>query len=426
MKLLNPFTVLVGATAFFSCKKDYDSPAPPVTPPDAIKHISTIYLASATQISYDSLKNFELIISEPGGKVLLDTVAALNTQLNADLKTGKNTLDMTVVVYDASAHYYRVIAEKSVDPSAWAYLPGSDSLIGTPPSTGGAPTPFQDTIIYTHVPVANWEPYIFTQYTGGSGTQYINNGSNTITESYYRYPNTYAYLLFTNAGLYNLHLIRGHDIVDISHMDTAVRRNFTVPAGMKKTAFYAYGYPDSTDLTQPVMLNFFNVTNLYKDDLIYPGRKTFQKYNWGLYLQDTVNRINVNYINNWCDTVNMTPFLPDAGYLTVNSTRNNNFSVQFNSRRPGYYATQWNATGFTLVMNASADSTTLDPLGYLTALKAKLLAGQDLSTMKLNDLYFSYGLDHDQPVTMGLSPLSRQYVPVKTRVSTVTLYKYFN
>src|SRR5579871_4503147 len=77
---------------------------------------------------------FELIISEPYGNVLLDTIAPYNVPIVAKVKTTKPLLDFSTVIYSPTFNFYDLTITKSVQPDQWTTL-------GAPPLTYPAGVP---------------------------------------------------------------------------------------------------------------------------------------------------------------------------------------------------------------------------------------------------------------------------------------------
>ena len=104
-----------------SCSKHNDSgstgttttptnPTPPVT--------MKINLTTSTP-------NEEIIFSDSGGKVLLDTMSPFPSPLVATLQTAQNLIDIALVTYDTSQSNYQVVAYKAINPSKWSSLQGT-------------------------------------------------------------------------------------------------------------------------------------------------------------------------------------------------------------------------------------------------------------------------------------------------------------
>ena len=101
---------------FFACSKTNSSPPPP-PPVVGTMNINVSYPAQGPQ--------FELIISEPGGTVLLDTLAPTNTSIIAALKTNSTVVDVTTVL-SQGGNFFSVNTFKSIDASTLTGLtPGS-------------------------------------------------------------------------------------------------------------------------------------------------------------------------------------------------------------------------------------------------------------------------------------------------------------
>src|ERR1700709_564214 len=117
---MRPFTLsaLSGLTVslFLSaCSKHHDTP-PIVDPPQGVT--ININLATAP-VAAGAL---EVIISESGGKVLLDSTGPFNNSLVATLRANTKYLDYTLIVYNSYDSRYEVNTYKAVDLSNWSLL----------------------------------------------------------------------------------------------------------------------------------------------------------------------------------------------------------------------------------------------------------------------------------------------------------------
>src|ERR1700722_8215271 len=85
------------AMGLIACHKDHNTPTPTptVTPILGKMTINTSYPDSSKTLS-----NVELIITEPGGKPLLDTVVPVNTPITAPLSTDAKLVKPTTGVYN--------------------------------------------------------------------------------------------------------------------------------------------------------------------------------------------------------------------------------------------------------------------------------------------------------------------------------------
>ena len=88
--------------------------------------------------------------------------------------------------------------------------------------------------------------------------------------------------------------------------------------------------------------------------------------------------------------------LPDQSWYNLAATTNTNFSVKFTTGRATWYTTEWKNAMIDLTVFASPDSTSFNAQSFITALKSKLLRGQDLAGLSLNNFSFStaQGMDY--------------------------------
>ncbi|HMH20958.1 MAG TPA: hypothetical protein VK563_04245 [Puia sp.] len=425
MKLFNVSTILSGSSVtrisavtalllfsfIFSCKKNDGNPAPTPTPPvPPVLGTMNINLAAGDE---------EVIFSEAGGKVLLDTLPPFHNHLVATLRTDQALVDVTVIGYDSLGKNYVLTTLKGVNPSIWSTLGfgGYDAPVGDLSSTAGY-------MVYTHVPdPVRLTPFLLDDYVGGfgsSGNDYSVPGS--LGLNYIRHGNSnYLYLLFPNSGLYNFHIPKGPtDTVDLSKMDTAVKLTFTKPVQYTMQPATLIGIMDTTDFTKSLFL-YSGAGYLGIPDMEYP-KKLVQKFE--LYTSATSStNINVSYYSYGNTVPSALPF-PDESAYSISSTQNNNFGVKFVAPHPTYYQTTWKTSSVLWLVYASPDSTTLNPLGLLTALKSKSLKGQDLSGLSLSTFSFEnvQGLDYPGFFSYECNP---DQVKARRVASSASLTKKF-
>ena len=320
----------------------------------------------------------EVIISESGGKILLDSTGPFNNSLVATLHTNQKLLDYTVIDHDSITSMYYADTYKSVDLSNWTDLYQGDysapiPQVATKPAS----------IVYSNIPYNPGAAYL-NNYIGGGGFLPFSGPPNTLAYNYTQFTNNYVYLLFPGTWLYNFHLPQGlSDTVDISHMDTAASFNFKMPAGNTVSNSLLFGFMDTTDFGRSVILFGNGFYSGLGKDMVYP-RKVVQKYETFVNA-DNVNGKNIFAYYTYGDSVPATLPIPDlSAAYTISSSQNTNFSVKFGSASPSYYFTLWNSSGVRLTLYSSPDSTTTNPVGLLTSFKSKMLKGQDLSGMALS------------------------------------------
>jgi hypothetical protein len=364
------------AMGLIACHKDHNSPIPP-TPPVTGKLDLNVSYPDFTQ----TLTNVELIINEPGGKLLLDTVVPVNSQLTTTLGTDAQVVNATTIVYNPAYTQYDVYNYRGVNPSSWNII--------SPPQYYDLmkPTTYQSsslaTVVYTHPPAMNdptnlnnmlmsdfsavdnlGVPYAPNQVTYQPGVSltinYYNNGNNTL------------YLLLPQLGLYNFHNYQTSlDSVDLTHMDTAVEVTYTKPASTYTVLSLLRGFPDTTNPASSVLL--FTGSNPIPADVEYPakGVQTYELY----YIAANNSQEAYSYYFYGSSVPSTIPF-PTGPTYTITANQSDSFNVQFPGPRPSLYMANWLAGTTNLTVYASPDSGVVHPLTLLNSLHSKLLAGQ--------------------------------------------------
>src|SRR5579872_3390358 len=110
---INILPALLLFVFLFSCNKNQDAVA--TTNGD-------LKINLTTPGAVPNINDYEIIISEPTGRVLLDTIALPNTSIVASLKTNASLVDITNVYYDLFANTYYVVTYKAVNPSTWTSI----------------------------------------------------------------------------------------------------------------------------------------------------------------------------------------------------------------------------------------------------------------------------------------------------------------
>jgi hypothetical protein len=217
--------------------------------------MSLSYLLQQATIVSDFRSNYELLISEPGGKILFDTVTNYNQTITSDLTTLATLVDVSVIYpynFAPGQAQYIVNTYKGVNLASWTSIPLSDSVPGAvyPVANGNATLELENLGAVTG---ALWQ----FMCNDNNDTTHSPQGvvsSNDMTITYPNEGDQYAYIAFPYNGLYKLHKIQGqNDSVDMSQLDTANLLSFTWPAEYNLNVLL-YGYIDSTDLSNRLLL----------------------------------------------------------------------------------------------------------------------------------------------------------------------------
>ena len=328
---------------------------------------------------------YELIISEAGGRVVLDTLQHFNMPVVGWIKTNAALLDVTVVQYFSTTNNYLVSSYKSIDLSSWQNIPNNDSAqINTPPHTLPPPTP--EIVEYTHVNVPGGSYYNTVAGGSGFGTQLWNN---VVYANYNVSIGDYAYFLFPDLGLYNLHQIASaRDTVDFSVPDTLSTANFNIPSAYNSSGFVLSGYPDTTDISHQVYLTYFAGSGGLIDNaskILYPGKKGFKKYSLVIFASNG-STLNAAISLPWVDTLpNYLP-IPSPDWYKISSPNNDSVTVNFQSHQPTYYTISSHIGTVRFSLFAPGDVAELHPVRFYSALKSKLLGNLDYQSIQLDNI----------------------------------------
>jgi hypothetical protein len=383
------------AMGLIACHKDHNTLIPPTPPVTGKLNINTSY-PDLTQ----TLTNVELIINEPGGKLLLDTVVPVNTQLTATLSTDAKLVNATTIVYNPAYTQYDVYNYRGVNPNSWNIISPPQFYYVMRPTTYQSSTPA--TVVYTHPPAIN-DPTSLNNMLMSDFSQVDNLGipyapnqvtyqpGVSLTINYYNSGNNTLYLLLPQLGLYNFHNYQtALDSVDLTHMDTAVEVTYTKPASTYTVISLLRGFLDTTNPASSVLL--FYGSNLIPADVEYPakGVQTYELF----YLASNYSQESLIYYAYGSSVPATIPFPASPSY-TVVANQSDSFSVQFPGPRPSFYTANWLAGTTNLTVYASPDSGVVHPLTLLNSLNSKLLAGQSFGTPVAQNLTWEQfpGLD---------------------------------
>ena len=413
-KLILPILTVCLFT-LFSCHKDHVSGPIPINDTLRLNLISS-------EAGYSNLTQFnvELIVSEPGGKVLLDTITPGNTHISVALATNASTVDLTnIYATGVSSKLITITTYRGVNPANWA---GDYNLSDQFPMGPWPAALLPDTLNYTNLPTVTYTLFSQNQFMppGGYGEP---SSPTALTEEYPMLPGNYAYLLCSTLGLYKMIIpSQTNQTIDCSTMDTAATATFT------PSSYYSYysstvnGYSDSNNLNTLLQL-YFNeaILNNGLPQLEYPT-KNIQNYAVrGDFFHGTQEEAETYSVG---PGINPNIVFPDPNAYSLGATQNNQFSVAWNAAEPTYYKTFWLDSTINWTIYASPDSAAFNPIALLTAQKSKMLQGQDLTLLKLN--YFQYGAvpGYDYAAYLGLVCDSTQLW--KHPISgLVNYYKFF-
>lgn len=406
MKKTNPriLTLCLLFACLSSCSK-HDHSAPPST--------GSLVVDLSYPDSSKSLGNFELIVNEPDGKILLDTEMAVNTNLTTTLRTNDTLLDLTTITR-VSGQYF-VNSYRGVNPSHWTSLapPAFYNLMKPIPYVSFS----QANLVYNNPPAItgsltgpnvmqmnNFSPtnaIVQTYLPGGISYQ----PGSPLKITYSNYGNNTVYLLFPQLGLYNFHPWHSSaDTVDLTHMDTAISLTYAKPPSTTMIFTRLRGFLDASHPSNTVDL-FITPYDLTLPDLEYPAKGVEQYELYTIASNPSKESFGFYFYSNSVPTA--LPFPASATY-TIQANQQDNFAVQFSAPQPSLYDMTWTVGPINLTAFASPDSTSLHPYSLLSSLHSKMLQGQSFTG--LTPLFFEWqrltGLDYGSSLIYYSNPAS--------------------
>ena len=337
-------------------------------------------------------KQIELIINEPGGGILLDSMLPVNTPLITTLQTTQKLVDVTTVVNDSSAGVIYVTTWKAVDPSGWttAYPNGYNIRDYNTSATAAQlyytnlPAPWTANVNFADGVNSGWSSV--SPYSGSGSSPYGN-----LAVNYSMHAGNYAFFLFPIQKLYNFHIpAGGADTVDLTDMDTAIKVNYYRP-GYIFTACNLVGDMDTNNIDRALLLYAPTFGPGFDSTLVqnfcYPP-SLVEKYELRIYAHTPDKKSYISYYSYGPEVPQTMPF-PDSTSYTLNSTQPDDFSVTLLTVRPTYVNTVWVTSNVNWTVFASPDSTQLHPLSMLSSFYSRMLRQQNLSSLSFSS--FGYG-----------------------------------
>jgi hypothetical protein len=385
-KYCSAFLSVLIFAALYSCQKSNSDKTPTLPSPTGTMTIAFSYPDTSSQAG----PNFELIVSEPGGKILLDSVAPVNTQVTATLHTNDTLVNLTTIYQALMDSNITVNTYMSVNPSSWQTA--VHDLLSYPYVIPAAPNDAGVTVRVINIPQSAQGDEPLWISNGSSGFAFDNPGGQTYLPTgiggYSKMP---VYISLPDQGLYTFVTATAAgvtDTIDLSQMDTAVEFNFVKPAGYTTVSSYLWGIPDTTDINKKVALfqsGAFLFSGLPTDDIVYPprGMETFEEMSlfWG------PNTATAGVYSYGSTLSGSFPF-PTVSSYSLLSAEPDSMNVKFLTVSPTWYQTELQTGHVYYYFNSSPDSTIRHPLSLLTSLNSQKLKGQSLGNLTPVSLTF--------------------------------------
>jgi hypothetical protein len=360
-----------------SCNKN--NPTPKVLTSDSM-NLSVMY----ADTSKNPPANFELVVQEPGGLILLDTLAPVNLSIKATIRTSNPLINVSTVYMGTHDTAFTVTSYLGVDPSRWQTFPINNAFVVLPnaPATAMHQTLVENIPGYASIPPPQSSHYVwFSDWDILTFLPAVNAYPNSILLNGQFFGNNYLYSFIPSLGLYNFHApnwSHGTDTVDLTHMDTMRQVNFPRPSQYGKCYCIVDGIMDTTDLSKSIMLYFSSFTPT-TPDLEYPAKyvQKFQVHATFLAPDST----QVTYYS-YGSGISPNFLFPDPSRYSLTSIQSNDFSIKFNNLTPTFYETQWKSGKINFYIYSAPDSNVQQPQSLLTSINSQKLKSQTITTLK--------------------------------------------
>ena len=386
-----------------SCKDEQDIPVPQPEPeapvPDEPKQepeareVPFTFSFTPSRYSYDSevATEFELIVSQKDGKVLLDTLVAAGKNHGLSVRSEEDKFDVTTVYLDPATLNYVMRTYIQVNPDNWRVnQSGLRAIQGKEPAR----------IHYTNIPTGASTDYSLTtqvKFSGKNPTGYATDWDyrGNLSVGYARsLPTDTAYLLLTDLGKYIFaEITPGEPRVDFSGAKTAVKHQFDIPAGVAQPYSFLVGHFKKGKYNQHMTLYFGSGGEDYH--LQYPTT-VIEEFNLNVTYSDVAGNSHGYYHIGESIPTDL-GFLSEADF-TVTKPEFNDFQIQFVEDKPTSYYMSWNSEELKVDWRIylSPEEATLKLKDYLQGLNVGYLEGLDLSGFSLRDVltYKADGYTH--------------------------------
>ncbi|WP_162054555.1 hypothetical protein [Pontibacter pamirensis] len=370
---LSGLTAALSLLLLFSSACDKEKDAEPAPQPEAKENSFNFRFDPHPE----GTEEFELIVSQKDGKVLIDTLIAARVHHELKVKSNDTKLNITTMYVEPIRQRTEIRTYVQVNPDNWHI----DERV----EESAKNEPEQSYVNYSNVPPYTNTEIIFSgKQTGGWGAEY--NGNSRILRVQYnrRFPTDLTYLLLPELGKYIYAEVTSPETdIDFSGAATAAKHVYNKPAGVKNAYSEVYGYTNAGEYSKWTMLYYGNGAHDY--DLLFPpvGMEEFQT----TYRYTDAEGYSHLYRNFGTSIPADMGFLAESGF-TVTRNEFGNFQIMFGEDKPSAYKILGYSQSLNTVWHImlSPEETAFKAKSFLEGLGAETLKGKDLSTFSLVQL----------------------------------------
>lgn len=355
---------------------DSDQETTPAPTPEPLK---TFNFSFRYDTHSDEVKDFELILSNTDGEVLLDTLIAFNTNHSLRLKSGDTKYNLTTVIFDQLIDTYWMKTYIKVNPDKWHL---QYYIISTEP----VEKEMAD-ITYINFPDNTGFHFKTIGNTNSNGGHSSALFKNILTISGYNrlLPTDLAYIVAPDQGKYMLTEVTSKQTtVNFSEAGNTVKRNYNRPANVTEFRSHLYGFTKEGDPNTWIQLYSPIFKEREEYDLQFPPTG-FEAFNLQISYTDAGGYEHA-YTYNAKEVPSEVELSPTSDF-SVSKSGFDDFMIAFTKDKPSIYQINWALEDSDFYarwsISSSPDETSFKPKALLEGLKSKMLEGRNLSLFKL-------------------------------------------
>ncbi|PVY40694.1 hypothetical protein [Pontibacter virosus] len=387
--------IWIASLLTFGCSKTEVEPKPETSP-----ELATFEFTLSFKPAYINTAEFELIVAQENGSVLLDTLLTASETHWIKLKTDDQTFDVTTITSNESIQgpdYHLIRTYTGVNPDKWMLNENLNYSV----NTYNEETTLNSKVRYTNLPY-NYGGFSFHSTLLGSYTAGTSSQSRDIQiGSYTRiFPNNYTYLLLPDLGKYIYSAANDFDVtVDYSTAGTLEMHDFVKPNGLLLHYANLNGYHNTGNYVNPLQVynsvkakTSHNLINPIKHDLMVPPA-LFESFELSLTFRNSVNN-ELNYYKLTEEIPTDLSFLKEPDF-TVGTTNPEILQITTGQDKPTNYTLNWfttdrNKLNAAWLVTLPDESKSFNVKAYQQSLqKSILLKDKDLSVLRLNSVQWS-------------------------------------
>lgn len=328
-----------------------------------------------------TINQFELLLTQKDGKILLDTLLSTRTQHALTAKTNDSKLNLTLITLDAAnRNMYSITTYNQVNPDKWHIIAGFTTEVNAPTLAGE--------IRYANIPY-DAKAFFSSKQSNWTGLSWPNPAHNYLIANYNRLLSTdLAYILLPTHGKY-MFTDASSDLmsVDFSNANTSTKLKYNRPANITKFRTFLHGYSKAGDYThmQPLFNSDYMSSEAY--DLQYPST-VIEEFELNVYYTDA-DGYQHRYYHIGSAVPQIMPFSEKSNFKVAKSDFSD-FQVSFTDNLPSLYFSHWALATADVNANwyiySSPEEVSYHPKRILEELKPKLLAGKSVAGFKLSSV----------------------------------------